>query len=41
MLFCGDLYCGFISDFVIVKKWGYLIYLDKGDFIMVDIGFVI
>ena len=41
MSFCCDLYCGSISDPVIVKKWGYLTHLDKGDLIMADTGFVI
>lgn len=41
VLFCSDFYCGLISDIQIVKEFGYLLYLNRGDIVMVDKGFII
>ena len=39
--FSSDLYCGSISDPEIVRKSGYLTYLNRGDVVMTDKGFTI
>lgn len=39
--FCSDLYCGSISDPEIVKRSGFLEYLERGDYVMADKGFTI
>ena len=37
--FVSELYSGSISDPDIVKKSGYLVYIQKGDVVMADKGF--